>query len=684
MMTKSTALVLLLSCLLSPWAGAQGKTVLPEKYKKWLDEEVVYIITSRERDVFLRLQTDKEREIFIQAFWKHRDPTPGTDRNEFREEHERRFQYANSYYGRSTPLPGWKTDRGRIYIILGPPKNIETYDHVADVYPTEIWFYLGDPKLGLPTGFNVIFFKKEGLGDYILYSPAAHGPQSLIADAMGNYTDDRAAYQALMKLEPNLARQTLSLIPGERAGPGTLSLASDKLIADIYASPAKLVEDNYAEAFLKFKDFVEVDYSANYIPSESCLQVIRDDSGGFSVHYSIEPGKISVEEAGGKYEARFRLTGRVSDPEGRTIYQFDKEFPFALAPDQLQEVRSKSIAIQDVFPLVPGDYSFDILLKNTLSKEFTGAETKIVIPGDPSALRMSPLLLAYGDEKKPAVEGERIPFKVGADQLLCQSRKTFGAKESLVLFFQVFGLTESLRSGGTLQVAFFKEDKPFSSRARKVSDYRPGPGFLEVQSLKDFSPGYYQVRVSLLDAEGKEVLSRKENFEVSYLPDLPRPLVISKVTMSFKKEDELFATGLQYLNKGDLASAQARLSDAYRRNPLTLEFALAYAEVLFRRSDFKTAKEILLPFAGRPDPPGDLLSLLGRVCHNLGQFAEALTYYTSYLTRFGANIDILNYAGMCYFQTGKKDEAIKAWQKSLELSPNQDKIRGLLDSLKKK
>ena len=196
-------------------AGAQTRSSLPARYQQWLTEEVAYIIAPRERDVFLGLKTDRERDIFIEAFWKQRDPSPGTERNEFKEEHYRRLEHANTVYGRSTPLPGWKTDRGRIYIILGPPKNIESYDQVTNVFPTEIWFYLGDPDLGLPTGFNVIFYKKMGTGDYVLYSPTNDGPQSLIADSMGGYRDERQAYQALKKLEPNLARQTLSLIPGE-------------------------------------------------------------------------------------------------------------------------------------------------------------------------------------------------------------------------------------------------------------------------------------------------------------------------------------------------------------------------------------------------------------------------------------------------------------------------------------
>ena len=694
MKTRLLAAVALLALAVPLGILGQSKIALPERYKKWLDEEVVYIITAHERDVFLHLQTDKERDIFVEAFWKHRDPLPETPRNEFEEEHFRRLNYANSTYGRSTPLPGWKTDRGRIHILLGPPKNIEQYTNVNGVYPVEIWFYLGDPDLGLPTGFNVIFFKREGAGDYILYSPTDDGPRSLIADSMGGYrdvsrvpgsmSDDMAAYKALKELEPNLARQTLSLIPNEAVQPGRESLASNRLMATIFASPQKKVEVAYADAILKYKDFVEVEYTANYISSEVQVQVIRDDTGAFLIHYTIEPARITAEEAGGKYDIRFRLTGRVSDAEGRTVFQFDKDFPFSLTADELEDVRAKSISIQDVFPLVPGSYNFDILLKNVLSKEFAAAGKTVVVPGPAGAVWMSPLLLAYGAEKRPSPPGERVPFKAGDDQLLCQTRKAFSAKDSLVLFFQLSGLTEGLRTSGTLRTTFYREDKEFLSRTGRVAADKAETSVVDAQPLADFPPGYYQVRVSLLDGQGREAAGAKENFEVSLAAAVPRPLVISKVVPSVKREDDLFTTGVQYLNKGDLEAAKARLAEAHALDPVRREYAVAYAQALYRSNDFRRVKEILLPFAGETEPEAEVLALLGQACHALGEFLEASTHYAAYLSRFGANIDILNYLGTCYYQLGSREEAVKAWTKSLELSPNQDKIRNLLESLKKK
>ncbi len=689
--------VTLLMTLLIFVAGlaAQAKASLPERYKKWLDEEVVYIITGHERDVFLKLQTDRERDIFIEAFWKHRDPLPETPRNEYEEEHYRRLNYANTTFGRSTPLPGWKTDRGRIHVLLGAPRNIESYSNVNGVYPAEIWFYIGDPNLGLPTGFNIIFFKRNGTGDYVLYSPSTDGPKSLIADPLTAYenittssrrtlTEDQAAYQALQNLEPNLARQTLSLITNEGSPTGLGSLASERLMATVFALPGKQVQDDYADAILKYKDFIEVEYTANYVASEVQVQVIRDAAGANLVHYTVEPARITAEEIGGKYEIRFRLTGRVSDAAGRTVYQFDKDFPFTLTAEELRDVRATSLSIQDVFPLVPGSYNFDILVKNVLAKEFTGAARTIQVPGPGEAVRMSPLLLAYRVEKKSAPPGERVPFKAGDDQLLCQTHKTFVASDPLVLFFQIYGLTDALRSGGTVRFDFLKEDKPFLSRTARVEAAGTDATVLDVQSLKDFAPGYYQARVTLLDGQGNEVAAAKENFEVSPATAVPRPMVISKVTAAGGTVEDLYTLGIQSFNRGDLQAARTRLAEAHGRAPERADVAVAYAQVLFRLNDHRRVRDVLFAAAGAEDASPEVLALMGQACHAMGDFKEAASYYTTYLTRHGANIDILNYLGTCHYQLGSTAEALKAWEKSLELKPDQPQLRALVDSVKKK
>ena len=249
---------------------------LPPVYKKWLDEEVVYIISPLEKQVFEKLQTDRERDLFIQAFWKQRDPTPGTEENEFRTEHYRRITHANYYYGRQSPLPGWKTDRGRIYIILGEPNDIQRFESGQETYPAEIWFYQDKAEFGLPPGFNIVFFKEHGSGDYKIYSPTMDGPQAFLVSFQGGPENIIAAYRKLRDLEPNLAQVSLSLIPGDDSATfGRPSLSSDILLQQVESLPSKTVRDLYARKFLEYKDVVEVEYSTNFIDSDSLVKGTR-------------------------------------------------------------------------------------------------------------------------------------------------------------------------------------------------------------------------------------------------------------------------------------------------------------------------------------------------------------------------------------------------------------------------
>jgi GWxTD domain-containing protein len=94
-------------------------------YKTWLEQDVVWIITDEERAAFKLLQNDEERDIFVEAFWARRNPTPDSFDNAFKDEHYRRIVYANEHFG--TAIPGWKSDRGHIYIVYGPPDGIESH-----------------------------------------------------------------------------------------------------------------------------------------------------------------------------------------------------------------------------------------------------------------------------------------------------------------------------------------------------------------------------------------------------------------------------------------------------------------------------------------------------------------------------------------------------------------------------
>ncbi len=154
------------------------RTVKKERtdiFKKWMEQDVVYIITSDEKRAFKKLATDEEREQYIEAFWRRRDPNPDTEVNEYLEEHFERIAYANQHF--ASGIPGWKTDRGRIYIMYGPPHDKEShpmggqYDRPSyhgggstTTYPFEVWFYRHLPGVG--SGVEIEFVDPTGTGEY--------------------------------------------------------------------------------------------------------------------------------------------------------------------------------------------------------------------------------------------------------------------------------------------------------------------------------------------------------------------------------------------------------------------------------------------------------------------------------------------------------------------------------------
>ncbi len=480
-----------------PSGQKEEKPKLPDRYRAWLEEEVVYIVAPMERDVFLKLQSDRERDLFIEAFWKQRDPNTGTPENEFKTEHARRIAHANRYLGRDAPKPGWKTDRGRMYIILGEPRDIQRFEGKSSTYDAEIWFYQGLTDLGLPAAFNLVFFREYGRGEYRLYSPAGDGPQALLT-GYTNTTDYMAAYEKLREFEPELAAVSLSLIPGEtQANYGRPSMGSDILIQRVESSAARNVESKYARKFLQYKDLVEVEYTANYLESDSLIKVFRDPSGMYFVHYAVEPRRLSLNLYEGEYSTTLKVNGRLTTPDGRLVHQFDKTVALKLTEEQAREASRSPFDFQDLFPLLGGDYELSVLIKNEASKEFTSVESALRIPQPGASVELTQPLLGYRAARLEPAARRMKAFRVGPYQIYCQPGRVFARKETLAVVFQLNNPAPGLADSGEVRIAFLKDGQTFREIRRKPSDYPELPVVLEEVSLADFPPAHYTVRVSV-------------------------------------------------------------------------------------------------------------------------------------------------------------------------------------------
>jgi len=677
-------IIFILSFLVWAEEPPKQRVELPEQYKKWLDEDVVYIIGPKEKDVFLQLKTDRERDLFISAFWKQRDPTPSTEVNEFRNEHYRRINHANRYFGRGSPKPGWKTDRGRIYIILGEPNDIQRFEGKTMTYPCEVWFYQGKTDLGLPAGFNLVFFQERSVGEYRLYSPSRDGPQALMTSYYGDPADYISAYNQLMEYEPDLAAVSLSLIPGEESTAlGRPSLSSDLMVQKVESSPQKQINEKYAQKFLQFKDIVEVEYTANYIDNDSLVKVIQDPSGIYFVHYALEPQRLSVDSYENKYYTTLKLNGTVRDEAGKIIYQFDRTISVDLDEEKMRTVSRQPLNIHDLFPMIPGNYHLSLLLKNEASKEFTSLERNIVVPEE-KGLQMSSLLLGYSVTKVEPGTKRLKPFQLGSYLVYSQPNRVFLKKDTLGLAFQVYGLTPELKQGGEVKFVFQREGQDYRTLSRKISEYSELPNIVEEFPLSEFPPAHYGIQVLVL-TDGNAVLSESEEFDVTHLESIPRPWFRSKILPDSDDPIYAYLVGTQLFNSGRIEEARENLERAYRRKPDSADFALNLAQVYMALADYKKIEPILLPFLNQEKPSKyELYLVMGRAYKNLGESSKAIEIFDRAISHYGLNVNILNMIGECYFQMGNASAALTAWEKSLEMSPDQPEIRKHVEALKEK
>jgi len=679
-----TLAAVILACLAAV-AGQSDARKLPGTYKEWLENEVADIIAPTEREVFLKLQTDRERDLFIEAFWKQRDPTPGTSENEFKTEHYRRLAYADRYFGRDAPRPGRRTDRGRIYIILGEPREIRRFEGKSSTYDAEIWFYQGKTDIGLPAGFNLVFFRPGGQGEYKLYSPVADGPQALLAGYLGG-PDYAAAYERLRQVEPDLASVSLSLVPGETgADYGRPSMSSDLLIQRIESAPARGVEATYARKFLEYKDIVEVEYTANYLDSDSLVKVFLDHSGLYFVHYAVELRRLSVSQYANKYSTTLKVNGRVTASDGRLVHQFDKTVSLSLTEEQMKEASRVPFDFQDLFPLIGGDYSLSVLIKNEASKEFTSVEQALRVPQDGFAVQMTPPLLGYRAVKlEPGGNLLTKAFRLGRYQIYCQPNRVFTRQDTLALAFQINHTTEALWASGEVRIEFLKDGQPFRDIRRKNSDYPDPQNILEQVPLADFPPAHYTVRVSYAN-EGAEIVSASEEFDLSFAESIPRPWFSSRVLPDASDPIYEVIMGGELFNLGRYQEARRHLEGAFRRGPDSEDTAANLARVDLALGQPAEAARVLAPFVGpQKAAKYETLVLAVRALMGTNDFEPAAALLDRTVSRYGVNAALMNSLGACYEGLGRAAEALAAYEKSLQLSADQPQVRKRVDELKKK
>ena len=502
--------------------GAAQPELSPE-HELWLERDVVYIITDREREVFLMLESVDERDRFIDAFWRRRDPNPGTPVNEFRVEHYRRLDYANEHFGRETFREGWRTDRGRFYIILGEPRGIQRFDGYREIVSAHLWFYQGDPAWAVPSFFYLLFFKRNDIGEYTLYHPVIDGPQALLLGARGiPTTDNRAAIETLRGVSPELAAASLSLDPSDPAdfGSGRASLGTDMMLARIVEGPKRAVRTDYADAGLRYGNRVSADYTFNFVASRSVFSVFAEpETRTPLVHYSVEidPENFSLEtdEEQSKFYTTLDLSLEARATDGTLVVASDKQAYIELTPSQVEEVKARAFAYQDGFALVPGSYTVSVIVRNRVSRQYTVAEADVHVP---DAAGSAPLLtdVVLGFDVREGTADLFYTYEVGGSRIQPAAEGLFVIGDTVHVATQLVGA-----SNGDSVVFELRQD----AELVKSVESAPNGAIVVVEPIRlaGLIGGEYEIVARLVSGAGETLSTRSAPLTLSPRSFAPRP-----------------------------------------------------------------------------------------------------------------------------------------------------------------
>ncbi|HEY3128730.1 MAG TPA: GWxTD domain-containing protein [Acidobacteriota bacterium] len=510
------ALFLLL--IISTFGFAQNKPSeeLEKYFKKWLNEDVVYIITPEERETFLKLVTPEERENFIEQFWLRRDPDPSTAVNEFKEEHYRRLAYVNDHF--HSGVPGWKTDRGRIYIRFGQPDSVqrsssgETYVRpmsegggITKTFPFEIWRYRDIEGVG--PDIELEFVDTTLSNEYRLtIDPQEKDMLFYVGGGKTEYEQLgmesrwlRNTRRGLATTYPGAAKdlpfEKLALL-GKLDRPQPLRFENLRALVTTHIT--------YQQLPIRVRpDYIRMDNSS----AVALLNVELDDRIS-PVSVPVNTQRPANEQAAGdrSQPREIQIYGRIQNISGRSLQEFDASVKPGGESGGL-------LLYQRPITLPPGTYKLSLVVRETSTERTATQEERLEIPRPPTALSLSPLILAEEISPVQTLADTPRPFELGDLRVVPRLDTHFRAGEVMKLYFQAYNFqTDEKAQQPSLSVTYYvlkngKQVKRFSdpSGASMQSASLRRAVFASGVNLKLLDPGSYRLVVRIKDKlSGKE------------------------------------------------------------------------------------------------------------------------------------------------------------------------------------
>ncbi len=588
-------------------ALAKEKDKLPARYRDWLEKDVVYIISKEEKDAFLRLARDEDRDKFMEEFWEIRNPTPGSPVNEFKEEHYRRIAFADARFGSEWVANGWQSDRGRIYIILGPPGSRQFFTSGGQIYPIELWFYTTNEP-SLPPFFYVMFYQKEAMSDFRLYSPYIDGPDKLVR-ASGAENNPRNAWKFLHDFNPELAKASLTLIPSEPADINDQrSMTSDGMLMKI----VNLANDKFHKERIGLQRRLREQVTARLSPDLPALKVatlpLRDPLGENFIHYSLqidEPQNYALGSFKDKYFLNLEVQVRVMDAQKKLIYETTRQAVTYYEEKDLAEVRSRPLSFEDRLAVLPGNYELEFLMLNRVNRVYYRASASVrVEPAAVSALTLGrPVLVQHCE---PSTSNED-PFSFGGTRCTPLARHELApsANGALSLLLPVYLDPAGVAAEAPpLKLKYTVGRLDRSPQNKVVEDSLDRKRFDRFGTLlvgksiplQDLPPGSYLLSFQVTDPADGHSAGSTLPFKIagSFLPP-PNLLTSASLLQDGNNGNNDFWRGLCSLAQNTPDQAITYFLHALERSPQHDRARAQLVKLYFARGDFNRVASLFSP-----------------------------------------------------------------------------------------
>jgi GWxTD domain-containing protein len=688
------SILFLLPSLASPEkkvAAEQKVAPLSEAHKKFL-EDVFWIISDYEKNAFLSLKNDADKDRFITAFWDNRDPTPGTTRNEFQEEHYKRLEYANKYYGRESALPGSKTDRGRVYVLLGKPEFIKRFPGSFDFYPTELWHYVGYKGYGLPSSLYFLFYQNRGIGAYKLYSPLQDGVASLANPEKQNQyqTDEQLLDRLEEKLDPEVAHAAVTSIPSDSAdvssGFGDLAGIGTEMIQAKVQNARNFEVDKrkYVEDILRDRPVVQVFYSVGTEGIRDGFYCFQAPNGIFYLHYAVEYQADKLDM--GQYEDYYTslsLDGQISTPDRIVVDQILGSHEIKLTANDFQRVKSWPFQLQGIKPIVPGKYIVTLILNNNVSRKSVTFTHDIEIPDvsnmkAPYVTTLLPIRKAetVSDQDRPRIR----PFQFG-DNLYTPNIPGETAQTSAMQIYHQVIFPETFRTdNGTVVLDYLIRvgDKVESQVTQELnySTSQLAGNAIDIRKeipLTGLALGRKELVVQL--KQGDKVLAQSPPYSFSVAPEVNQSIWKFSIAIpNYDSPYHAFTLAQQYLRLNKTNEAFALLKEAQQESPESTEIKLLLMRVALKGKDYAKVLEIGSPLEVKNPRNKDLLWLIGWAYYGSGKYDDAVRFFERYRLEDPNRTEVLNILADSYFRLSQPTKSLERLKQSLALRPDQPDI----------